>query len=228
MSTPAPGAHLGGYGAIVGLVAASYAIAAGWEGTVGRAAVVLVQLATLWLIFSVTQASRLRRVVLAVVVLAVFVALVVVVGVAALGRLSVGEVAPGALAGLLAVLYAISPLILVHDVLRRRVVDPQTVLGAIAAYLLIGMAFAFTYVTVQACQEPPFFGDQGAARVASSLFFSFTTLTTTGYGNLVPAANPGQSLAMAEVVLGQLFLVTAVGKVVADYPGRPRRQEGEV
>ncbi len=224
MSTPAPGAHLGGYGAIVGLVAVSYAIAAGWEGTVGRAVVVLTQLATLWLIFSVTQASRLRRVVVVVVAAALVLALGVVVGGVGLG-MSVSEVGPGALAGLLAVLYAISPLILIHDVLRRRVVDPQTVLGAIAAYLLIGMAFAFTYVSVQACQEPPFFGDQGVATVASSLFFSFTTLTTTGYGNLVPAANPGQSLAMAEVVLGQLFLVTAVAKVVADYPGRPRRRE---
>jgi hypothetical protein len=47
------------------------------------------------------------------------------------------------------------------------------------------------------------------------LFFSFTTLTTTGYGNLVPAANPGQTVAVAEMLLGQLFLITAFGKVVS-------------
>lgn len=103
--------------------------------------------------------------------------------------------------------------------------DVQTVLGAIASYLLIGMAFAFRYVTVQAGQTAPFFGDQGAAEVGSSPFFSFTTLTTTGYGSLVPAGDPGQSLAMAEVVPGQLFLVTAVAKVMADYPERPRSRE---
>ena len=46
------------------------------------------------------------------------------------------------------------------------------------------------------------------------LFFSFTTLTTTGYGNLVPSQNPGQSLAVSEMILGQLFLITALGKIV--------------
>ena len=47
------------------------------------------------------------------------------------------------------------------------------------------------------------------------MFFSFTTLTTTGYGNLVPAGQPGQSLAVMEMILGQLFLITAVGKIVS-------------
>ena len=46
------------------------------------------------------------------------------------------------------------------------------------------------------------------------LFFSFVTLTTTGYGDLVPTANPGQTLAVLEAVLGQLFLVTAVAKII--------------
>ena len=47
------------------------------------------------------------------------------------------------------------------------------------------------------------------------------TLTTTGYGNLVPATNPGQSLAVMEAVLGQLFLVTAVAKIITAW--KPRR-----
>ncbi len=46
------------------------------------------------------------------------------------------------------------------------------------------------------------------------------TLTTTGYGNLVPSQNPGQTLAVMEAVLGQLFLVTAVAKIVTAW--RPR------
>ena len=56
--------------------------------------------------------------------------------------------------------------------------------------------------------------------MSQDLFFSFVTLTTTGYGDLVPAGNPGQSLAVLEALLGQLFLVTAVGKVVSVW--RPR------
>jgi len=57
--------------------------------------------------------------------------------------------------------------------------------------------------------------------MSQSLFFSFVTLTTTGYGNLVPATNPEQSLAVMEAVLGQLFLVTAVAKIITAW--KPRR-----
>jgi len=55
-------------------------------------------------------------------------------------------------------------------------------------------------------------------------FFSFVTLTTLGYGNLVPASDVGQSLAVMEAVLGQVFLVTvvalAVGNLGAALPKR--------
>jgi hypothetical protein len=43
-----------------------------------------------------------------------------------------------------------------------------------------------------------------------------------GYGDLVPAANPGQTLAVLEALIGQLFLVVAVGKIISSY--RPRRE----
>ena len=51
--------------------------------------------------------------------------------------------------------------------------------------------------------------------MSQDVFFSFTTLTTTGYGNLLPAGQPGQSLAVMEMIIGQLFLVTALGKIVS-------------
>ena len=65
-----------------------------------------------------------------------------------------------------------------------------------------------------------------STRAPSTTFFSMTTLTTTGYGDLVPARNPGQSIAVVEMVTGQLFLIAAVGKVLADLPAR-RRRAGE-
>ena len=76
-----------------------------------------------------------------------------------------------------------------------------------------------------AWQAGPFFGSQGEGPFPQYLFFSFTTLTTTGYGNLVPDANPGQTLAVLEMLIGQLFLVTAVARVVSAWqpaPGRAR------
>lgn len=70
-------------------------------------------------------------------------------------------------------------------------------------------------------QAVPFFGPAGAGDMGDALFCSFTTLTTTGYGNFVPATNPGQSLAVMEAVLGQLFLVTALAKILT--VGKPSR-----
>ena len=63
-------------------------------------------------------------------------------------------------------------------------------------------------------QPGAFYGAHGDGTLADALFFSFVTLTTTGYGNLVPAGNPGQSFAVLEALIGQLFLVTMVAKLV--------------
>jgi hypothetical protein len=80
------------------------------------------------------------------------------------------------------------------------------------------MLFAFIYRFLGVVQPSAFFGAAtGDGRFPQDLFFSFTTLTTTGYGNYVPAGNPGQSFAVAEMLVGQLFLVTAVAKVINAY-----------
>jgi hypothetical protein len=112
------------------------------------------------------------------------------------------------------VLYVVAPASIVGDLRRRRRVDRELMLGALATYLMLGMAFAFSYRCIAAFQPSPFFGAQGDGTLADSLFYSFVTLTTTGYGDLVAAGNPGRTLAVLEALLGQLFLVTAVAKVV--------------
>lgn len=121
-------------------------------------------------------------------------------------------------------LYVVAPVSTVRHIGYRREVDQVTMLGALCAYLLIGMAFAFVYRSLDAAQADPFFGVGGDGTLSEDLFFSFVTLTTTGYGNLVPGGNPGQSLAVLEALLGQLFLVTAIGKVVSAWHPRGWRQ----
>ncbi|HEY5017013.1 MAG TPA: ion channel [Streptosporangiaceae bacterium] len=115
-------------------------------------------------------------------------------------------------------LYLAAPGAIVRHLLRRRTVDAETVMGAIAAYLMAGMFFAFLYRAIGIVQpQPPFFGPHGPGTFSQDLFFSFTTLTTTGYGDLTPVGNPGQSFAVLEMLIGQLFLITAVGKVVSSW-----------
>ena len=64
--------------------------------------------------------------------------------------------------------------------------------------------------------------EDNVATLRDGLYWAVVTMTTVGYGNLVPAANPGQTLAVLEALIGQLFLVVAVGKIISTY--RPRRQ----
>ena len=99
-------------------------------------------------------------------------------------------------------------------------------MGAIGAYLLIGMFFAFTYRIMAVSQGTPFFGSAGDGSTPQTLFFSFTTLTTTGYGNYVPAESLGQSFAVLEMLIGQIFLATAIAKVITSWT--PKRERAQV
>jgi hypothetical protein len=215
------------YGLVIVLVILSYVIAAASGGTdLGRLAMVLVQLVTVWLVFTVSEARRAGRLAggLALIVMALGAALL-------LGAVSLREaswavaVVEGPLLFVLIALYALTPVVIVAHVMRRPTVDRQTFFGGVAAYLLIGMTYAFVYVALGQAQVGPFFGEQGEGTTAQCLFFSFTTLTTTGYGDLVPVGNPGQSLAISEAVIGQLFLVAALGKIVANLTPRKRTDE---
>jgi hypothetical protein len=114
-------------------------------------------------------------------------------------------------------------------VLRRVVttaeVGSRTILGAISVYTVLGILFTFLYGTIERIQGGPFF--EGVPDPAGSdfLFFSYTTLTTTGYGNLVPGGQPGRMLSGLEMMIGQIFLVTLVAGLVSLWrPGEALRQ----
>ena len=114
-------------------------------------------------------------------------------------------------------------------VLRRVVTSAEvgfrTILGAISVYTVLGILFTFVYGTVERIQGSSFF--EGVAHPSGSdfLFFSYTTLTTTGYGDLVPGGQPGRMIAGLEMMLGQIFLVTLVAGLVSLWrPGEAVRR----
>ena len=203
------------YGLVLVLVVVTYVVSVSFVAGWAQSVVLAVQLATVWLTFRTARTPLSARVMVFVVFLAVaavaFVNLFIAVTSEALAVAFVVS----------ALLYVVAPFAVVRDIATRRSVDQEAVLGAIAAYLIVGMCFAFTYRAIGVLQPTPFFGAEGPGDMTQTLFFSFVTLTTTGYGNLVPATNPGQSLAVMEAVLGQLFLVTAVAKIITAW--KPRR-----
>ena len=113
------------------------------------------------------------------------------------------------------ILLVVTPVSISRRIARSRVVTVETILGAISVYLLIGFSFASIYALIGVFTPGGFFQNYPAARVTDYLFFSYTTLTTVGYGNLVPAGNLGQTFAMIEALLGQIYLVIVVARLVS-------------
>jgi hypothetical protein len=107
-------------------------------------------------------------------------------------------------------------------------VSIRTILGAISVYTVLGLLFAFVFEAIGRIQGTPFFENHAHLHHSDYLFFSYTTLTTTGYGDLVPGGQPGRMLAGIEMLMGQIFLVTLVAGLVAVWrPGtglKERRQ----
>ena len=104
-------------------------------------------------------------------------------------------------------------------VLRRVVstaeVGSRTILGALSVYTVMGILFTFLYGTIDRIQSTPFFEGHPNPDGSDFIFFSYTTLTTTGYGNLVPGGQPGEMVAGLEMMIGQIFLVTLVAGLVS-------------
>jgi hypothetical protein len=103
--------------------------------------------------------------------------------------------------------------------LRPGRVTPYQVAGGIAGYLLIGLIWAFAYqLVVQEVPDAIHF-EHGTVDVLSQqpsdlIYFSFTTLTTVGYGDVHPVRRAARSLAVAEMLIGQLYLAILISSLV--------------
>ena len=99
----------------------------------------------------------------------------------------------------------------------------QTLSGVLAFYMLIGMLFGFVFGAIDNLGGEPFFAGGEEATVSQCLYFSFTTLTTIGYGDLVARSDLGHTLAITEGLIGQIYLVTVVSLIVSNL-GHPARR----
>jgi Ion channel len=102
----------------------------------------------------------------------------------------------------------------VSRVLRHRRITYETVLGALCAYFLLGLLFAFVYLAVHELRDAPFFVQPGPHAESEYLYFSFVALTTLGFGDLSPDVGLPQALTVLEALCGQVFLVTLVARLV--------------
>ncbi len=109
---------------------------------------------------------------------------------------------------------------LVRDVRAEGGVSTRTLSGVLAIYVLLGMLFSFLDAAVSEIESAPFFAGDAAADRSDFLYFSYVTLSTVGYGDLVAATDVGRALAVSEALIGQIYLVTVVALIVSNL--RPR------
>lgn len=105
-------------------------------------------------------------------------------------------------------------------------VTVQVVAGALAMYLLVGLVFASIIAIASHVESGPYFA-QGNQADAVDVYYSFTVLTTTGFGDYTARTHFGHALAVLEMLTGQLYLVTVIGIAVGNLAGRRRRSETE-
>jgi len=155
------------------------------------------------------------------------VAVAVVALVAIIGAFLPGLRWSDAVSLLLGIFIAASPVVVLNRILRHEQVGIETILGAICVYVLLGLAFAFFDDGMAAILGPhhPFFAQNSHPESSDFLYFSFITLTTTGYGDLTPLGNAPRTASVFEAVIGQVFLVTLVARLVALYKPRSRAED---
>ena len=106
--------------------------------------------------------------------------------------------------------------IVLTQTLRRGPITFHRIQGAVAAYLLLGVIWAHAYSLLAILRPGAFSGPVNAADGPRAwLYFSFVTLTTVGYGDVLPVHPVGRSLAVLEAVVGPLYLAILVARLVS-------------
>ena len=206
------------FGVVLVMVLVTVLVFAAADGPVGQLASVALSGATLLFVLHTAGAHRRTfRVSAVVVVLAV---------VSAASASFLGDEARTSTAGLVGLMLAVvAPLV----ILRRIVVSPtitvRLVLGALAIYLLLGLAYAYLFPLLATLTHTQFFVQTDHPATPDYIYFSYTTLATIGYGDFTAATSLGRMVAVSEGLIGQLYLVSAVALLVGNVGRTLRRQD---
>jgi hypothetical protein len=213
------------FGIVLGLILVSIAfqLAAG-ESDFARLAAVILQAITL---VAAVLASRAHPIVIR---LAVIAAVLSIVG-ASLAILGTDEFGDNSGRAVTLLLVGLVPPAIVTGLIKlfreEGSVTIETMFGGLCLYLIVGLFFGTAFAAIEEIGGHAFFHQLTVAQAETNdfLYFSFTTLTTVGYGDLTAASNFGRSLAITEALIGQIYLVTVVAVIISNMrPARARSQ----
>ncbi len=127
--------------------------------------------------------------------------------------------------------YAYTVAIVARKVFRSTTVTPDTLSGAAVVYLLIGMTWWFFFLLAETLEPGAIGGRMPGLETPEHrfeiLYFSFVTLTTLGYGDLLPATRFAQTLAIAEAITGVLYMGIVIARLVGVYAAQALRTSSD-
>jgi hypothetical protein len=194
------------------VIASVGALGAVPPGDLQQVAVTLLLSTSLLLAFRIARVTR-QLLLLAVAISAAGVSVSVL-------QAASGAVGDGEARAMNALLVSLGPPAVALGVIRNlrahREVRVEAVMGVLSLYMLLGLLFAFVYGALDRLGADPFFGGGDDATVANCVYFSFTTLTTAGFGDLTARTDLGHTLTVFEALVGQIYLVTVVSVIVSN------------
>ncbi len=132
----------------------------------------------------------------------------------------------GAAAATLAVVIVSVLWLVAQRVAKAHRVDAELLCSALSGYLLLGIFWAMTYEITRLAVPAAFAGPGGVAPDLSALlYFSFTTLTTTGYGDITPVNPVVRMWAIFEAIIGTMYSAIVIARLVSLYGSAIRRED---
>jgi hypothetical protein len=139
--------------------------------------------------------------------------------------MALNTASPGHLAlswGFGAAFYVFALVQLLQYVLHPAAITADKLYGAVAVYLMLGITWAFAYGVLQYFHDGAFTlgGTPKVLEFSELIYFSFVVLTSTGFGDILPAVTQARFLVILEVLTGVMYVAILIARLTGIYPGK--------
>jgi hypothetical protein len=123
--------------------------------------------------------------------------------------------------------YLFTATIILSFVLRSSEIGGDVLYGAISVYFLVGGVFCQIYVLIETWHPgsfciAPAYNIDGVVNWSDFIYYSFTTLTTLGYGDVIPVTSQARSFSVLEAIIGVMYLAIIISRLVGMYISRSK------
>jgi len=117
------------------------------------------------------------------------------------------------------IIFAIATGVMIHQIIVSKTVTPKVIVETISGYLLIGVVLVFLnsmmmWVNPDALSLPR---ESGTEDLSNIIYYSFITVTTIGYGDVLPVSQLAKSLSILFGIIGQLYLTIIIALIIGKY-----------